>query len=131
MDCLLEGSVLLEFIRGTWDPDARRRLARLAEVRERFLAKRARILVVACERPDSAFQYLEKHPSPNTVLVDPDRVVTRLYGVLKRFSLPVPNVARPASFLLDRCGFVRYRFVAPLQIHSADLNEILAALGTL
>jgi len=32
-DCLREGPVLIDFIRGTWDPDARRRLKALGEAR--------------------------------------------------------------------------------------------------
>jgi peroxiredoxin len=128
--CLLEGAVLVEFIRGTWDPDARRRLGALAAERERFREAGARIVVIACERPGPAASYLAAHPSPLTVLLDEDRRVARSYGVLQRFSLPLPNVARPASFVVDRCGFIRYAYVARLQVHSSDLEEVLAALKT-
>jgi peroxiredoxin len=135
--CLLEGSVLVEFIRGTWDPDARRRLLALAAARDRFREKKARVLVIACERAASAAKYLEERPfiaerpPPLTLLLDEDRRVAREYGVLQRFSLPLWNVARPSSFVVDRCGFVRYAYVAALQIESADVEEILEALGTL
>ncbi len=128
--CLLEGSVLVEFIRGTWDPDARRRLLALAAARDRFREKKARVLVIACERAVTAAQYLEERPLPVTLLVDEDRRVAREYGVLQRFSLPVWNIARPSSFVVDRCGFVRYAYVASLQIESADIEKILETLGT-
>jgi peroxiredoxin len=126
--CLLEGPVLIDFIRGTWDPDARRRLDALTAALERFRKFRARVLVIACERAVTVARYLEQKPSPLTVLVDEDRSVARRYGVLRRFSLPVWNVARPSSFLVDRCGFVRYAYLAPLQIHSASIDQIVQVL---
>ena len=126
--CLLEGPVLVEFIRGTWDPDARRRLERLAAERDRFREAGARVLVIACERAGSAARYLEEHPVALSLLVDEDRRVARAYGVLQRLSLPIPNVARPASFVVDRCGYVRHVYVARLQIHSSDVEEVIAVL---
>src|SRR4030095_14857251 len=105
--CLLAGPVLVEFLRGTWDPDSRKRIDALGRERERFRAAGARVLLVACERPETAAGYLAEHPTPWTFLVDADRKVARGYGVLQRFSLPVWNVATPASFLVDPCGFVR------------------------
>jgi peroxiredoxin len=127
--CLLEGPVLVEFIRGTWDPDARRRLGDLAAALDRFRERQARIVVIACERDWSVARYLAEHPSPLTLLVDGERRAARAYGVLKRFSFPFWNLARPASFLVDRCGFVRFAYVAPLAIRAANLGEILAALA--
>jgi len=126
--CLLEGPVLLEFIRGTWDPDSRKRLDRLARELPRFGEAKTRVITIACERAQTAARYLEEHPTPVTLLLDEDRRVARQYGVLQKFSLPVWNVARPSSFVVDRCGFVRYTYVAQLQIHSADIDEILEVL---
>ena len=95
--CLLEGSVLLEFIRGTWDPDSRKRIDRLTRELPRFDATKTKVIAIACERATTAARYLEQHPSPVTLLLDEDRRVTRQYGVLQKFSLPVWNVARPPS----------------------------------
>lgn len=125
---LLAGPVLLEFIRGTWDPDTRHRLRVLEGVLEQFQERRSRIFVVVCEQRASVVEYLRKHPGRLTLLVDEERRVARGYGVLRRFSLPVWNVARPASFLVDRCGFVRFAYRAPLSIHAAKIEEILAVL---
>jgi peroxiredoxin len=123
----LEGPVLVEFIRGTWDPDARRRLAELASAKEAFRERKVRVLVVSRERTSAAAGYLTDHPSPLTVLIDEDGATARSYGVFRRFSLPVWSVARPSSFLVDRCGFLRYVYVAALPIHAAPVQEILAA----
>ena len=112
--CLLEGPVLLDFIRGTWDPDSRKRLKLLSGERDRFREARARAFIITCEHPGTAARYLEEEPSTVPVLVDYERRVTRSYGVLQRWSLPVWNIARPSSFVVDRCGFVRFVYVAPL-----------------
>jgi peroxiredoxin len=129
--CLLEGPVLLDFIRGTWDPDSRKRLKLLSAQRERLREAKARAFIITCERPGPAARYLEGEPCSLPVLVDHDRRVARAYGVLQRWSLPIWNIARPSSFVVDRCGFVRFAYVAPLQIHSADLEEVLRVLRAL
>jgi peroxiredoxin len=128
---LLEGAVVVEFIRGTWDPNSRLRLKDLAAVSEAFRELKARLTIIVCERPAHVARYLEEHPTPLTVLVDDDRVVARSYGILQRFSLPRWNIARPSTFVVDPCGFVRYVYVAPLQIHAARLEEVLDALRRL
>ena len=128
---LLEGTVALEFVRGSWDPDTRERLDQLAGARETVERLEARLLVVACERSETLAGYLDKHPSPLTLLVDSTREVSRSYGILRRFSFPVPNIARPSTFVIDRCGFVRYAYVSRLSIHAAPLEEIYQALREL
>lgn len=126
--CILEGPVLVEFIRGTWCPDSRRRLAELAGARGAFRDERTRVLVVVCEDPATVQRYLAAHPTPLTVLLDADRRVARSFGVYQRFGLGAWNIARPASFLIDRAGFIRLVFVAKLPIEAAPLQEILAAI---
>lgn len=128
---LMAGPLLVEFVRGTWDPNTRERLAALKEVHERFQESDCKVVVVVCERQETVDAYLAAHPVPFPVLIDADRNVTRAYGVWQRFSLPKGNIARPSSFLMDRCGYVQYAYVARLQIHSANLEEILDTLGTL
>jgi peroxiredoxin len=125
--CLAHGPAIVEFIRGTWDPDARRRLAELASRREEIEAVGCRLLVITCEEAGAVLRRLEEDPVPLTILCDEDRAAARSYGVLRRFALPVWNVARPSTFVVDRCGFFRYRYLAPLTIRAAPLDEVLAA----
>ncbi|MBI4584924.1 MAG: redoxin domain-containing protein [Planctomycetes bacterium] len=127
-NCLLEGPLVLEFIRGTWCPSARKRLVELAEARMRFRERWARLLVVVCEDPFTVERYFARHPSPLTVLLDPERRVAKAYGVHQRFGLPRGNIARPASFVIDRAGFIRFSFIARLQIEAASVDTLLAEL---
>ena len=124
--CLVNGPVLVEFLRGSWDPDTRKRLQALTDVHPKLTELGCKLVTILCERPGTLAHYLEEHGTPFPVLVDGDRNVTKAYGVWQRFSLPVWNIARPSSFLLDHCGYVIYSYVARLSIHAADLNEIVA-----
>ncbi len=128
---LMEGPLLVEFVRGTWDPGTRQRLKDLTAHHREFRDLGCGVVVVVCERQETVDAYLAAQPVPFPVLVDGDRNVTRAYGVWQRFSLPKGNIARPSSFLLDRCGYVQYAYVARLQIHAASLEEILRGLETL
>ncbi len=127
-NCLLEGPLVLEFIRGTWCPSARKRLVELAEAKPRFRERWSRLLVVVCEDPFTAERYFARHPSPLTVLLDPERRVAKAYGVHQRFGLPRGNIARPASFVIDRAGFIRFSFIARLQTETAGVDTLLAEL---
>lgn len=126
--CLVEGPVLVEFIRGTWCPNARRRLQELADARKRFRELWTRIVVVVCEDPFTVKRYFGRRPCPLTVLMDVDRRAARAYGVHRRFGLDGINVARPSSFLVDRAGFVRFAFVAPLQTETCPVETLCAEI---
>lgn len=124
-DCIVEGPVLVEFIRGTWCPNARRRLDELAAARMRFRDLWARIVVVVCEDPFTVHRYFVKRPGPLTVLIDETRCVARAYGVHRRFALDHWNFARPSSFLIDRAGYVRHAHVARFQTDACPIETLL------
>ena len=128
---ILRGPVIVEFIRGSWDPDARRRLDVLANEHGTFKDLGAQLLVVTCERPAPLEDYVNRVHLPFAVAIDADRSVTKAYGVYQRFSLPQWRVPRPSTFVVDTCGFVRYTYVARLPIHAADVAEIRGTLEVL
>ena len=127
-DCLLSGPVVVEFIRGTWCPDGRERLREITAINDAFEQQKTRLVVVVCEAPDTVARHISKHPVPVTVLVDADRKVARDYGVYQRFGIDRWNLARPATFLVDRAGYVRRIFVARIRNQREDLDEVLAFL---
>ncbi len=128
---LQAGPVVVEFIRGTWDPNARERLEELTDSKERLKPYRARSLVVSCEDAERARAYLETHASSKStasLVVDTTREVAKAYRVFQRFSFGAFNIARPATFVVDRCGYVRYVHVGRSPIQTAPVEEILAVL---
>jgi peroxiredoxin len=68
--------------------------------------------------------YLREHPLPFPILVDRDRAVIKSYGVYHRVGLDAWNIARPAIFLLDRSGVVRYGFIGRHQADLAPLDDL-------
>ena len=57
--------------------------------------------------------------------------MAKAYGVWHRVGLDAWNIARPAVFLVDRDGSVRYSFVATSQREFPSQAEILAELDKL
>ncbi len=130
-NCLLEGPVVVEFIRGTWCPNARERLRDLAASRHRIRESPARLLIIVGEDPFTVHRYFERSPTPLTVLLDADRVITKRFGVYQRFGIERWHLARPSTFIIDRAGFVRRIFVARTRIESLPVDEIIESIQRL
>jgi len=62
----------------------------------------------------SGFATREEIPFP--ILADPDRQMTRDYGVYVRFRYDSWNTARPSVFLIDPAGMVRKLWVGSHQL---------------
>ena len=76
-------------------------------------------------------RYIEETGLPFNILVDESRDVLKAYGVWHAVGMFAWNIARPAVFVLDRTGAVRYSFVAERQDEFPSHDEILAALAPL
>lgn len=72
--------------------------------------------------------FIEKHTLAFPLLLDEDRSVTKAYGVYHRLGLDAVNIARPASFVVDRTGVVKYIYVGSSQTDRAPIEELLGAL---
>ena len=75
--------------------------------------------------------YIEETGLPFNILVDEKRDVLRAYGVWHKFGLDAWNIARPALFLIDPSGSIRYSFIAGSQEEFPSHDEILQALDQL
>jgi methyl-accepting chemotaxis protein len=76
-------------------------------------------------------RYVEETGVPFNILIDESRDVARAYGVWHRVGLDAWNIARPAVFLIDRSGAIRWSFVGRGQRESPSAEEILRAADTL
>ena len=83
--------------------------------------------VVAQSSP-AVRRYVEDSGLPFNILVDASRDVLKAYGVWHRFGLDAWNIARPALFLIDRSGTIRYSFIGDSQEEFPSQDEISAAL---
>ncbi len=134
--CLRNGPVLVEFVRGTWDPNTRARLDELSALRASIgpsprAVDSVRVLAVSCERAESARRLLEAAPTSVSYLIDAQREIAKSYGVYRRFSFGAVRVARPASFVIDPCGFVRFARVAASPIDATPVDDLANAIARL
>ncbi len=75
--------------------------------------------------------YIEETGLPFNILVDESRDVLKAYGVWHAFGLDAWNIARPALFLIDRSGAIRYSFIGQTQEEFPSHAEIVQALDGL
>ena len=85
--------------------------------------------MVVAQKRESVRRYIEETGLPFDVLVDESREVSQAYGVWHRIGLDAWNIARPALFLIDPDGSIRYSFVGESQEEFPAHEEILKALG--
>ena len=80
------------------------------------------------QRSEAVRRYIEESGLPFNILIDESREVLKAYGVWHRVGLDAWNIARPALFLIDPDGSIRYSFVAESQAEFPSHEEILGAI---
>jgi peroxiredoxin len=85
------------------------------------------VVGVLAQNRDAVRHYIEETGLPFDVLIDDRRDMARAYGVWHRVGLDAWNIARPAVFLIDQNGSIRYAFVGDNQREFPTQPEILAA----
>lgn len=106
-------------------------MAQLEPLKQEFDAAGASLLYVAAEKRGGLFKpqkFLAEHPVSFPFLLDEDRTVTKAYGVYHRIGTDAFNIARPASFVLDRGGTVRFIHVGRDQHDRAAPAQLFEAL---
>jgi peroxiredoxin len=88
-------------------------------------------MAVVAQRSEKVKRYIEDTGLPFDVLIDDSRETVKAYGVWHRVGFDAWNIARPALFLIDRGGVVRYAFVADFQTEFPEHAVIVEELGKL
>ena len=73
------------------------------------------IVPIVAQAAEAVRRFIEETGLPFDILVDESRAVVKAYGVWHAFGLTAWNIAKPALFLIDRSGAIRYSFVANKQ----------------
>jgi methyl-accepting chemotaxis protein len=89
------------------------------------------IVAIVAQSSDAVRTYIEETGLPFNILIDETREVLKAYGVWHRVGLTAWNIARPAVFLIDRSGTIRYSFIGERQNEFPSSAEILDALAEL
>ena len=88
-------------------------------------------MYIAAEKRGGLFKpekYLAEHPISFPFLLDQDRAVTKAYGIYHRLAHDAINIARPATFVVDRKGVLRFVYVSSDQKDRADVGLVLEKL---
>ena len=86
------------------------------------------VVAVVAQTSEPVRRYIEETGLPFNILVDETRDVLKAYGVWHAVGVFAWNIARPAVFVIDRTGAIRYSFIADRQDEFPSHEEILAAL---
>lgn len=124
------GPVIVEFLRGTWCPNCKKRMAQMETYREELVKLGLALVYVAAEKRHGMFhpeEYLRKNPISFPFLLDEDRMVTKAYGVYHWLAKDAINIARPATFLVDSAGIARWIYVGDGQTDRASVEALFMA----
>ncbi len=83
---------------------------------------------MVAQKSEPVRRYIEETGLPFNVLIDESRDVLRAYGVWHRIGIDALNIARPALFVVESSGAIRYSFVADKQHEFPSHEEIFEAL---
>jgi peroxiredoxin len=91
----------------------------------------ASVFFIAAEKRVGMFKperFFTKHPVSFPFLLDEDRSVTKAYGVHNLLALDAIDIAKPATFVVDRGGVVRFIYVGTNQMDRAPIEHVMEAL---
>jgi len=123
--------LLVYFGRGTWCPTCRKWMSEIERNMPELEKRGARAVAIMAQDPARMQEYLKSHSHPFPVLADTGRKVVKEYGVYVRANLESINIARPANFVLDAAGTIRFIHISSVQIEFASFDDILATLDTI
>jgi thioredoxin-dependent peroxiredoxin len=95
---------------------------------ERFTAVGAEVLAISAESPERSEAHLRSHPLPYPTLVDADHEVFDAYDVTSRL---ISLGQRPALFVIDAEGIVRFEEVGAQQYNIPPNDKVLEILESL
>jgi len=150
--CLANGPVVLAFYRGEWCPYCNLELRALQAALPRFQAHGATLIAISPQSPDHSLSVAEKNELTFEVLSDVRQEAIRAFRV--QFTIPADlqdlhrnvfhndlstrtadgswDLPVPATFVIDRGGIIRARYVSAdyrTRMDPDDIEAALAALG--
>ena len=84
----------------------------------------AEVYAITADTPHLVAQSITEWRLTFMLVVDPERVTIRRYGVLN----PKDQVAVPSTFVIDRQGIVRYRHIGTSVEDRPSVQEVLEAV---
>ncbi len=95
---------------------------------EEYTALQAVVIGVVGQWPREVRKYADRHNIRFPLLTDKDRNVIKRYGVHHPLGIDAYNIARPATFVIDKNGFIKFMYVGSHQLDLADHQNIINCL---
>ncbi len=96
-----------------------------------YLSLGVQVVAVVAQRSEKVRRFIEETGLPFNILVDDSRETVKAYGVWHPVGFGAWNIARPALFLVDRQGLIRYSFVASSQFDFPTHEEVVREIASL
>jgi cytochrome c biogenesis protein CcmG/thiol:disulfide interchange protein DsbE len=113
------GQVVVLNFWATWCPPCVEEMPSLVEMQRRMKAKGITVLAVSVDVDESAYkQFLKEHNVNLLTVRDPDQKGSRLYGTFKF----------PETYVIDRGGVMRRKFIGAVDWTEPDITEFLGKL---
>lgn len=133
-ELIADSPVILEFMRGTWCHNCRKRMPELEMLKDDIKAAGAKLVYIAAEKRDGMWKpekYFEAHPIAYPFLLDENREVIKAYGLYHRIAIDALDIAHPATIVVDRDARVRYIYKSHTQSDRSPTAEVFKALEKL
>ncbi len=88
-------------------------------------------IAIAGQWPRELRGFAERNGIMFPLLVDKDRSVIKSYGVYHWLSFEAYNIARPATFIIDKLGIIQYMYIGTHQFDLVDQAEVLECLKSI
>ena len=117
--------VLLLFAPGAWSPATRRQVGEINAVYEQFRENGIQVVVLITQNAAPLQDRLSSFAIPFPILADEHRHAARDYGVFRAVSLDGFGVTRPAAFIVDKEGVVRFAYIGKADDDVPEVDALL------
>ncbi len=118
------GPVVLVFYRGDWCPYCRAQLDRIQARLGELQATDARVVAITVDTPDQSLALAKKRGYQFPILQDEAGRIGSQYGVWDKEA----ELHLPATFIVDREGKIRLRYVGEGKRDRVTVDQVLAVL---
>ena len=87
-------------------------------------------IAVAGQWPRELRGFAERNGIMFPLLVDKDRSVIKSFGVYHWLSFEAYNIARPATFIINKQGVIQFMYIGSHQFDLVDQTEVIECLKT-
>ncbi len=113
------GQVVVLNFWATWCPPCVEEMPSLARMQQKMKAKGVEVLAISVDADESAYRkFLKDHSVDLLTVRDPDQKSNNLYGTFKF----------PETFIIDRSGVLRRKFIGPVDWSQPEIVEFLSKL---